>query len=83
MCRWTFLVYTLIILVEQGCGLKPPSHVPQDVTIPEALAAVEKFSAIVKDFSGRANVKASIDGDSQSAIVSIKFLHPDLFRLYI
>jgi len=70
-------------LTIQGCGWKPTRGVPRDITIPQVLAAIEKHSVSIKDFSGIANVKVIINGDSQSATVHIRYINPDLFRIYI
>ncbi len=81
--RWLAAALIHIALITQGCGLKPAPGVPLDVTIPQVLAAIEKYSAKVQDFSGRANVRAKVDGNYQSATVQIKFINPDRFLIYI
>lgn len=80
-CLLAVFLYTLLTF--QGCGWKPARGVPRDVTIPQVLAAVEKQSVSVKDFSGRADVRVFINGDSQSATVHIRYINPDFFRIYI
>lgn len=81
--NWLPAVFIYTLLTIQGCGLKPTPGVPRDITIPQVLAAIEKHSVSVKDFSGRADVKVLINGDSQSATVHIRYIKPDLFRIYI
>ncbi len=81
--RWLAAALIHIMLITQGCGLKPAPGVPRDVTIPQVLAAIEKYSSKIQDFSGRANVMAKVGGQSQSATVQIKFINPDRFLIYI
>lgn len=83
MYGWLSVVFIHIILVFHGCGWKPAPGVPRDVTIPQVLAAIEKYSVKVNDLSARADVKARIDGHSQSATVDIRYINPDRFRIYI
>ena len=81
--NWLPAVFIYTLLTIQGCGLKPAPGVPRDITIPQVLAAIEKHSVSVKDFSGRADIRVLINGDSQSATVHIRYINPDLFRIYI
>ena len=83
MYRWVSVVFIHIILVFQGCGWKPATGVPLDVTISQVLASIEKYSSGVNDLSARADVRAQIDGHTESATVDIRYMNPDRFRIYI
>ncbi len=83
MYRWLSVIVIYIILVFQGCGWKPQPSVPRDVTIPQILYAIEKYSSNIKDLSARVNVRADIDGHSEDAIADIRYINPDRFRIYI
>ena len=83
MHRWFSVIVIYIILVSQGCGWKPQQGVPQNVTIPQILYAIEKYSSNIKDLSARVNVRANIDGHSEDAIADIRYINPDRFRIYI
>ncbi len=81
--RWVSIIFIYIILAFQGCGWKPVPGVPRDVTISQVLASIENYSSGVNDLSARADVRAQIDGHTQSATVDIRYINPDLFRIYI
>ena len=71
-------------LLAYGCGLKPFPGSPEDVTISQVLAAIEKHSTLIEDFSGTALVKAKLKSEpSQSVKVSIRYIRPDNFRVVI
>lgn len=73
-----------IAITVQGCALKPYPAVPVDVTVPQALAAVDRHSTVIKDFSGTALVKINQKGGSSESVkLSIKYIRPDRFRVLI
>jgi len=83
MYRWLFVVFIHIILTFQGCGWKPAPGVPRDVTISQVFASIEKYSSRINDLSARADVRARINGNTESATVDIRYINPDRFRIYI
>jgi len=83
MHRWLSTVLILYVTFINGCGLKPFRGVPGDVTIPQVLDTIDRYSSDIKDFSGRASVKVVIDGRAQSANIIIRYMNPGRFRIYI
>ncbi len=81
MLRMAGLVLSVTFI--NGCGRKPFKGVPKEVTIPQVLAAIDRYSSNIKDFSGSASVKVVIDGRTQSANIAIRFINPGRFRIYI
>lgn len=81
--RWLSPVVILSVLFINGCAWKPSARIPKDVTIPQVLGALDRYSTHIKDFSGRASVKLLIDGRLQSANITIRYMNPGRFRIYI
>jgi outer membrane lipoprotein-sorting protein len=89
--RAAFASYACIILVIHGCALKPSPGIPVDITAHQVLAAVNKQSALIQDFSTAAFMEARLKGESsQTANVSIRYVkndfdkfNPDRFRIIL
>ncbi|MBA7572358.1 hypothetical protein ES708_14138 [subsurface metagenome] len=74
----------LICIGLNGCGLKPSSSIPTGITVSQAIDAIEKQSSHIRDFTGKAFVKASIGSSPEQTVnVSVKYLRPDNFRLNV
>ena len=83
MYRWMSAFFILYVTFINGCGWKPFTGIPKDITIPQVLASIDRYSLNIKDFSGRASVKLLIDGRPQSANITIRYINPGRFRIYI
>ena len=83
--KWILSAFLAVVVPAlTGCGLKPSPGIPADITIPRLLAAVEKQSSRMKDFSGKAFVKAKIKGESvKTAWITMRYVQPDNFRVFI
>jgi len=74
----------IILMTVHGCALRPYPGIPEDVTVQQALDAVEKHSLRVKDFSGSASIMAKMKGKYEfNNSFSIKYIRPDRFRVVV
>ncbi|MFC1650986.1 DUF4292 domain-containing protein [Candidatus Latescibacterota bacterium] len=80
---WLTAFIAVTVFAVQGCGKKPDSGVPGDITPLQALSAIERQSQSIDTFSGTASVKVLVNGASETATVLIRYINPGLFRVYL
>jgi len=69
-------------LAVSGCGLRP-AHIPETVTIQQAIEAIERWSPRIQDYSGRASVLVDAGEGPQTATLLIRYIYPGRFRVYV
>ena len=81
-CLLSVSLFAALIAV-QGCGLKPGTGIPADITPAEVISAMERQARSVETFSGTASVKVLANGESETATMLIRYINPGLFRVYL
>jgi len=77
-------VLTVLAGIHAGCGLRPRTAVPDDITVERAIAAVRENASRIGDFTGSALVQAADGaGSAQSVRLSIRYKKPDRFRILV
>lgn len=78
-----YIATVVLFIGINGCGLKPSPGIPSDITAQRLLTVMENRAEQLRDFSGRAKATASVHGENESANVSINYIKPDRFRVYL
>ncbi|MCD6308532.1 MAG: DUF4292 domain-containing protein [Candidatus Latescibacteria bacterium] len=79
-----YAVITALVGIHAGCGLRPQTVVPDDITVDRAIAAVRENASRIGDFTGSVFVRASEGaGSFQSVRLSIRYKRPGRFRILV
>ena len=77
------VIMVLLFTGIQGCGLKPAPGIPAGITTEQVMTVIENRMERLNDFSGRAQAKATVRGQTESAVITINYMKPDRFRATI
>jgi len=73
-----------LMLLSGGCAIRPGRVAPEHLTLTDVYAILDARRESIRDFAGRALVKANRPGENvSSATISLKYLAPGRLRMMV
>ena len=73
-------VTAALLITFSGCGKKPSTGIPSDITIDQVLSVIDKRANLVHDLSGRAQVTVHNSGKDHDAVLLVNYKEPAYYR---
>ncbi|MFC1607910.1 DUF4292 domain-containing protein [Candidatus Latescibacterota bacterium] len=77
-CSAAALLFTF-----SGCGKRPSSVIPSNITVDQVLNVIDKRANMVQDLSGRAQVTVNTGGADHEAVILVNYKKPSHYRAII